>query len=50
MNCFWTTIAGRDLRTSGSRREEGIAVIEAPRGSLIHHYRVSEMIRSPSVT
>ncbi|MBK8972900.1 MAG: Ni/Fe hydrogenase subunit alpha [Hahellaceae bacterium] len=35
-------LQGSDLRSSGTRREEGIAVIEAPRGSLIHHYRVNE--------
>jgi NAD-reducing hydrogenase large subunit len=26
----------------GDRREEGIGVIEAPRGTLFHHYRVDE--------
>ena len=29
-----------DLRTDGSPRREGIGVIEAPRGTLIHHYLV----------
>jgi NAD-reducing hydrogenase large subunit len=28
------------LTTAGPRREEGVGVIEAPRGTLIHHYRV----------
>ncbi|MGO4871755.1 MAG: Ni/Fe hydrogenase subunit alpha [Roseiarcus sp.] len=36
-------IVGTDLMADkGSRREEGIGVIEAPRGTLIHHYRVDE--------
>jgi NAD-reducing hydrogenase large subunit len=29
-----------DLRKEGRRREEGVGVIEAPRGTLIHHYKV----------
>ena len=34
-------IAGADLMgDKGPRREEGIGVIEAPRGTLFHHYRV----------
>ncbi len=35
-------IHGKDLKLRGERREEGIAVIEAPRGSLFHHYKVNE--------
>ncbi len=35
-------ILGTDLMTSGERAEEGVGVIEAPRGTLIHHYRVDE--------
>ena len=35
-------IMGSDLKLSGERREEGIAVIEAPRGALFHHYKVNE--------
>ncbi|MGD0639945.1 MAG: Ni/Fe hydrogenase subunit alpha [Roseiarcus sp.] len=36
-------IVGTDLMADkGPRREEGIGVIEAPRGTLIHHYRVDE--------
>ena len=35
-------IMGADILTSGPRREEGIGVIEAPRGTLFHHYRVNE--------
>ncbi|MCP3666608.1 MAG: Ni/Fe hydrogenase subunit alpha [Gammaproteobacteria bacterium] len=31
-----------DLQIKGERREEGIGVIEAPRGTLFHHYRVDE--------
>ena len=33
---------GTDLTTSGERRPEGIGVIEAPRGTLIHHYQVRD--------
>jgi NAD-reducing hydrogenase large subunit len=29
-----------DLVTKGERREEAVAVLEAPRGTLFHHYRV----------
>jgi NAD-reducing hydrogenase large subunit len=35
-------IVGGDLLTSGERRRRGVGVIEAPRGTLIHHYRVDE--------
>lgn len=35
-------ILGTDLRLSGEPRREGIGVIEAPRGTLIHHYQVRE--------
>jgi len=35
-------ISGDDLVVSGERRERGVGVIEAPRGTLIHHYRVNE--------
>ncbi len=36
-------ITGTDLMADKRpRREEGIGVIEAPRGTLIHHYRVGE--------
>lgn len=31
-----------DLLLRGERREEGISMIEAPRGSLLHHYKVNE--------
>ncbi len=33
-------LQGQDLLTSGKRRNEGIAIIEAPRGTLFHHYQV----------
>ena len=42
-------ILGSDLVTSGERQERGVGVIEAPRGTLIHHYRVDaddEVIRA----
>ncbi len=35
-------ILGYDLHREGARRPEGIGIIEAPRGTLIHHYRVDE--------
>lgn len=35
-------ILGTDLVTGGERRPEGVGVIEAPRGTLFHHYRVNE--------
>ena len=36
-------IVGTDLMASpGKRQERGVGVIEAPRGTLIHHYRVNE--------
>lgn len=33
-------LLGSELVTSGERVGEGVGVIEAPRGTLIHHYRV----------
>ena len=38
-------ICGGELRSAGTRREEAVGVIEAPRGTLIHHYRVDETDR-----
>lgn len=38
-------ISGKDLLTRGFRRSEGIGIIEAPRGTLIHHYDVDEKDR-----
>ncbi len=35
-------IHGEDLVTQGERSERGVGIIEAPRGTLIHHYRVNE--------
>lgn len=35
-------LQGTDLQARGERREQGIGVIEAPRGTLFHHYRVDE--------
>ncbi len=35
-------LQGNDLQLQGARREEGIGVIEAPRGTLFHHYKVDE--------
>jgi len=31
-----------DLMVEGERKMEGVGVIEAPRGTLFHHYRVDE--------
>jgi NAD-reducing hydrogenase large subunit len=35
-------ISGSELSTSGARARKGVGVIEAPRGTLIHHYRVGD--------
>ena len=35
-------LQGSDLVAKGQRRNEGIGVIEAPRGNLIHHYRIDD--------
>jgi NAD-reducing hydrogenase large subunit len=35
-------ITGSELMAGGARAQEGVGVIEAPRGTLIHHYRVDE--------
>lgn len=35
-------LQGKDLVTKGKRREEGVGLIEAPRGTLFHHYRVNK--------
>ena len=35
-------LQGRDLLVKGDRREEAVAIIEAPRGTLFHHYRVDK--------
>ena len=35
-------LLGHDLVVSGERQARGVCVIEAPRGTLIHHYRVDE--------
>jgi NAD-reducing hydrogenase large subunit len=35
-------ILGDELVVDGEYRERGVGVIEAPRGTLIHHYRVNE--------
>lgn len=35
-------LQGTDLVVKGERREEAVGVIEAPRGTLIHHYKVDE--------
>jgi NAD-reducing hydrogenase large subunit len=35
-------LSGSELTTSGARQREGVGVIEAPRGTLIHHYHVDD--------
>src|SRR5512137_593374 len=35
-------LQGTDLLTKGERREEGVGLIEAPRGTLFHHYKVNK--------
>ena len=34
-------LTGGELVTGGERRRRGVGVIEAPRGTLIHHYRLN---------
>jgi len=34
-------LQGRDLLAKGERREEAVGILEAPRGTLIHHYVVN---------
>jgi NAD-reducing hydrogenase large subunit len=34
-------LQGGELAREGKHREEGIAIVEAPRGTLFHHYRVN---------
>lgn len=38
-------ILSNDLTRRGKRRNEGIGIIEAPRGTLIHHYEVDDKDR-----
>jgi len=35
-------LQGNDLVNKGKRQEEGVGLIEAPRGTLFHHYKVDE--------
>ena len=35
-------LQGTDLVVKGERREEAVAVLEAPRGTLFHHYKVDK--------
>jgi NAD-reducing hydrogenase large subunit len=39
---FDDDLQGNDLLVQGERQREGIAVVEAPRGTLFHHYEVNE--------
>ncbi|HID24314.1 MAG TPA: Ni/Fe hydrogenase subunit alpha [Planctomycetaceae bacterium] len=38
-------LQGTDLMASGQRRDEAVAILEAPRGTLFHHYRVDRQDR-----
>ena len=35
-------LQGEDLVVKGERRFEGVGIVEAPRGTLFHHYKVNE--------
>jgi NAD-reducing hydrogenase large subunit len=35
-------LQGTDLVTKGERRQEGVGLLEAPRGTLFHHYKVND--------
>lgn len=35
-------LEGKELLLTGERRKEGVGVIEAPRGTLFHHYQVGD--------
>ena len=35
-------LQGNDLVVKGKRREEAVGIIEAPRGTLFHHYRIND--------
>ena len=35
-------LQGTDLVVKGQRRGEGVGIVEAPRGTLFHHYKVNE--------
>jgi NAD-reducing hydrogenase large subunit len=35
-------LQGNELVRTGEKRHEGVGVIEAPRGTLFHHYRINE--------
>ena len=35
-------LLGSDLKTTGAMQQKGIGVIEAPRGTLFHHYEIDE--------
>jgi NAD-reducing hydrogenase large subunit len=35
-------LQGKDLVVTGERRSEAVGILEAPRGTLFHHYRIDE--------
>jgi NAD-reducing hydrogenase large subunit len=39
---FDDDLQGNDLLVTGTQRPEGVAIIEAPRGTLLHHYTVDD--------
>ncbi len=36
-------LLGDDLVTKGVKQKEGVGLVEAPRGTLFHHYRINDM-------
>ena len=44
-NLSHSNLQSRDLARTGEKRFEGIGVIEAPRGTLFHHYQIDEQDR-----
>ncbi len=37
-----TDLQGTDLVAKGTKKDEGVGLIEAPRGTLFHHYKIDE--------
>jgi NAD-reducing hydrogenase large subunit len=35
-------LLGNDLVTKGTKQKEGVGLVEAPRGTLFHHYRIND--------
>jgi NAD-reducing hydrogenase large subunit len=43
-------LQGTDLTVKGERRDEAVGILEAPRGTLFHHYRSTRTTRSRCAT